>query len=276
MKIARYAVDGKTYLGEVVDGHVRDLLVDDVSRGELLARHLDRPGKPGTERALADVQLLAPVARPGKILCIGLNYLDHCRESGMEPPKAPVLFAKFANAVIGPDAPIRYDASASSEVDFEVELVAVIGKRASRVSEDEALDYVAGYTIGNDVSARDAQFGDGQWVRGKTFDTFCPLGPWMVTADEIPDPQALTIRLWVDGVSYQDSNTEQMIFPVRHLVSYLSRFITLEPGDLIMTGTPWGVGFARKPPVYLVDGNVVRLEIEGIGELSNPVQVSAG
>ena len=204
-----------------------------------------------------------------------LNYLDHVRESGMEPPKSPILFAKFANTIIGPDDAIRFDAEASSQVDYEAELVAVVGRQCSRVTEDHALDYIAGYTVGNDVSARDAQFSDGQWVRGKSFDTFCPLGPWIVTADEIPDPQILGIRCWVDGVLYQNSNTKEMIFPVRHLVSFLSRYISLEPGDVIMTGTPWGVGFARKPPVYLRDGNVVRLEVDGIGELSNPVRVTS-
>jgi 2-keto-4-pentenoate hydratase/2-oxohepta-3-ene-1,7-dioic acid hydratase in catechol pathway len=276
MKLARYAEGRRTCLGRVEGDTVTQLLADDGSNTELLVRHLAGESRSGgAQHALDDVRLLAPIARPGKILCIGLNYADHCRESGMEPPAAPVLFAKYANAVIGPHEAISFDPRFSTQVDYEAELVAVIGRGCSRVGEAEALDCVAGYTIANDVSARDAQFSDGQWVRSKSFDTFCPLGPWITTADEIGDPQALAIRCWVGDELRQDGNTADMIFGVAALVSYLSQVITLEPGDVVLTGTPWGVGFARTPPVYLQDGDVVRVAVEGIGELVNPVHVAA-
>ena len=223
---------------------------------------------------LESARLLAPVAAPQKIIAIGLNYADHARESGQTPPAAPIAFVKTPNSIIGPDDAIRYDTSASTQVDYEAELAAVIGRRATRVSKSEALDYVLGYTCCNDVSARDAQFSDGQWVRGKSFDTFCPLGPWIVTSDEIADPQALRIACRVNGQTLQDSTTAEMIFGVAELVSYLSRFMTLEPGDVIATGTPVGVGFARTPPVYLVDGDVCEVEIEHLGVLRNPVTVT--
>ena len=273
MRLARYRAGGTVALGRVDGDHVEDLLVDDGCGGDdLIVRHLRGEGAPGESRRLDAVTLLAPVVRPQKILCIGLNYRDHCRESGMAEPEKPLLFAKYPNAIIGPDEPICFDPADSSQVDFEAELVAVIGTRCHRVSAERALGHVAGYTVGNDVSARDAQFADSQWVRGKTFDTFCPLGPWITTADELPDPQQLGIRCWVGDRLFQDSSTAEMIFPVAELVSYLSRYITLEPGDLVLTGTPWGVGFARTPPVYLSDGDTVRIAIEGIGELANPVR----
>ena len=222
---------------------------------------------------LAGGTLLSPVSAPQKLIAIGLNYADHAREAGLEPPAAPIAFAKFASSIIGPDQPIRYRKSDSEQVDYEVELAAVIGRQARDVSESDALGHVAGYTVCNDVSARDAQFSDGQWVRGKSFDTFCPLGPWLVTADEVPDPQALGIRCRVNGQTLQDGNTQEMIFSVAELVSYLSRFMTLEPGDVIATGTPYGVGFARTPQVFLLDGDVVECEIDAVGTLSNAVIV---
>ncbi|MEY2473119.1 MAG: hypothetical protein QOK28_2448 [Actinomycetota bacterium] len=213
------------------------------------------------------------IAPPSKVLAIGLNYADHARESGMEPPKNPLIFVKTNNSICFDGDPIRWDADASSQVDYEAELAVVIGTQARRVSEADALDYVFGYTCCNDVSARDAQFGDQQWVRGKSFDTFCPLGPAIVTADEIPDPQNLAIKCRVNGETLQDSNTSEMIFGVAHLIAYCSRFMTLEVGDIIATGTPFGVGFSRTPPIYLQDGDVCEIDIEKIGVLTNPVVV---
>jgi 2-keto-4-pentenoate hydratase/2-oxohepta-3-ene-1,7-dioic acid hydratase in catechol pathway len=224
--------------------------------------------------AQADHRLLAPVASPQKVVAIGLNYADHARESGQAPPPAPVAFVKTPNSIVGPGEPIAFSSGASSQVDYEAELAVVIGTRATNVTVEEARDYVLGYTCCNDVSARDAQFADGQWVRGKSFDTFCPLGPWIVTADEIDDPQDLAVRFRLNGTTLQDSTTAEMIFGVDFLISYISRFMTLEPGDVIATGTPVGVGFARTPPVYLKDGDVCEVEVVGVGVLSNPVVVT--
>lgn len=242
---------------------------------EALASGVNLETAPATGPAapLASFRLLAPVAAPQKVLAIGLNYADHARESNVEPPAAPVLFVKTPNSIIGPGEPIRFSKDDSTQVDYEAELGLVIGRRARRVSEADALDHVLGYTLCNDVSARDAQFADGQWVRGKSFDTFCPLGPWIVTTDEIGDPQALGIRCRVNGETLQESSTAEMIFGCAALVSYLSRFMTLEPGDVIATGTPFGVGFARTPPVWLGDGDIVEVEVDGIGTLVNPVAV---
>jgi 2-keto-4-pentenoate hydratase/2-oxohepta-3-ene-1,7-dioic acid hydratase in catechol pathway len=274
VKIARYSVRDAICLGEVRDDAVVDLLsvAADEEGSDLLRRHIGGAVDGGAEHRLADVHLLAPLARPSKILCIGLNYLDHCRETGTEPPTSPILFAKYSNALIGPGEPIVYRRSETNEVDYEVELAVVIGRRCRDVSEAAALDYVFGYSIANDISARDAQFADGQWVRGKTFDTFFPLGPWIVTRDEVPDPQALTIRCWVGDRLLQDGSTSDMIFSVAQLIAYLSRTMTLEPGDVLATGTPWGVGFVRDPKVFLRDGDVVRVAIGSIGEMSNPVR----
>jgi acylpyruvate hydrolase len=221
---------------------------------------------------LAEVKLLAPVPRPGKLLCIGLNYRDHAEEVGMKVPERPVLFSKFPSCVVGPDEPIVMP-TISKEVDYEGELAVVIGKVAKGVSEENALDHVAGYTLMNDVSARDLQLrlGGGQWVWGKSADTFAPLGPAIVTRDEVPDPHNLPISTRLNGEIMQHSNTRNLIFNVPQLVSFLSRAITLEPGDVIATGTPPGVGDSRKPPVYLKDGDRVVIEIEGVGVLANPV-----
>lgn len=223
---------------------------------------------------LSSARLLAPLSAPQKIIAIGLNYADHARESGMEPPAAPVAFAKLPNSIVGPEDPIRVRAADSSQVDFESELAAVIGRVTRDVPESDALGHVYGYTMCNDVSARDAQFADGQWIRGKSFDTFCPLGPWIVTSDEVGDPQGLGIRCRVNGDVLQDSTTKEMIFGVAELVSYLSRFMTLQPGDVIATGTPFGVGFAREPAVFLGDGDVVEVEADRVGTLRNPVQIA--
>ena len=274
MKIARVELDGAVHLAriEADEAHLfdggggPDPLIDALEEGDDLARAAS------ITAPLSTVRLLSPVRRPSKVLAIGLNYADHARESGLEPPPAPVTFVKTSNAICGPDDPIRYRTGDSSQVDYEAELAVVIGRRTRDVAVADALAAVFGYTCCNDVSARDAQFADGQWIRGKSFDTFCPLGPWIVTADEIADPQDLRIACRVNGESLQDSTTAEMIFGVAEIISYLSRFMTLEPGDVIATGTPVGVGFARTPPVYLLDGDVCEIEIEGIGVLRNPVE----
>ncbi len=204
---------------------------------------------------------------------VGLNYRDHAGESGQPIPEEPILFPKFANSVIGPGAPIVIP-SATKEPDYEAELGVVIGRTASNVSEAKALSHVGGYTCVNDVSARDLQFRSSQWMLGKAIDTFLPCGPWVVTPEEIPDPQALAIRSSIDGETLQDSTTAQMVFSVAELIAFITRTMTLEPGDLIATGTTSGVGSARTPPRWLRDGDEVTVEIEGIGRLTNPVRRS--
>jgi 2-keto-4-pentenoate hydratase/2-oxohepta-3-ene-1,7-dioic acid hydratase in catechol pathway len=215
-----------------------------------------------------------PIDRPSKIVCVGLNYRDHAEEQGTELPSAPLLFAKWPNALIGPGEPIVIP-SVSNQVDYEAELGVVIGKRVRRVSEENALEAVRGYTCLNDVSARDLQFSDGQWTRGKSADTFCPVGPQLVPAAEVPDPQALGIRCVLNGVAMQDSTTANMIFTVAEVVAYASATMTLEPGDLIATGTPAGVGIFRDPPVLLKHGDEVTIEIDGLGTLTNPVRAES-
>ena len=218
---------------------------------------------------VAGLDLLAPVPRPGKVVAIGRNYADHATEEGAVPPTSPLLFAKFPSSVVGPGADIRWDPALTDQVDYEAELAVVIGRRTRCVTEDDALDFVLGYTCLNDVSARDLQFADGQWVRGKSLDTFCPMGPVIVTADEIPDPGDLHISCTVNGETLQDARTSAMFFGVRRLISHCSAAFTLEPGDVIATGTPAGVGIFRRPPRLLADGDIVTVAVEGIGELTN-------
>lgn len=215
-------------------------------------------------------RLRAPL-RPGKVVAIGLNYRDHVIEADVEAPARPLVFAKFPSSIIGPGDDIRIDADLAERVDWEVELAVVVGRRMRRVTERDALDHVFGYTVANDVSDRDVQFADGQWVRGKSFDTFCPLGPVVVTSDEIPDPQVLRLRTRVNGETMQDSSTREMIFGVAELLAFCSASFTLEPGDLLLTGTPWGCGEFMDPPRHLVPGDVVEAEVDGIGVLRNPV-----
>ena len=219
---------------------------------------------------LAKAKLRAPIAHPNKITCIGLNYADHAREGGQEPPPAPIFFLKSHNTICGPGDPIKLPPN-STQVDYEAEFAVVIGKRGSRIAESDAHKYIAGYTILHDVSARDMQFADKQWYRGKSCDTFAPTGPWIVTPDEIPDPHSLRISLTLNGQTMQDSNTSNLIFKVPFLISYLSQSVTWEVGDLISTGTPPGVGFARKPPVFMKAGDTVSVSVERIGTLTNPV-----
>ena len=217
-----------------------------------------------------DAYWFAPVPRPGKILCIGLNYRDHAAESNMPIPERPVVFSKFSTCVIAPGEPVVLP-SVSKQVDYEAELAVVIGRRAKHVSADRAYDYVLGYTAFNDVSARDFQFGDGQWQRGKSCDTFAPMGQSIVTTDAVPDPHKLPIKLTLNGKTMQESNTDQLIFGVPALIEFLSQTITLEPGDVIATGTPSGVGFARKPPVFLKPGDQMEVMIEGVDGIGSPV-----
>ena len=217
-----------------------------------------------------DAYWFAPVPKPGKIVCIGLNYRDHAAESNMAIPERPVVFSKFSTAVIAPGEPVVLP-SQSSQVDYEAELAVVIGRRAKNVAAERAYDYVLGYTAFNDVTARDFQFGDGQWQRGKSCDTFAPMGQTIVTADVITDPHKLSIKLVLNGQTMQDSNTDQLIFGVPALIEFISQTITLEPGDVIATGTPSGVGFARKPPVFLKPGDEMEVLIEGVGGIGNPV-----
>jgi len=212
-----------------------------------------------------------PIEVPSKIICVGLNYRDHAEEQGTELPSAPLLFAKWPNALIGPGEPIVIPRF-SDKVDYEAELGVVIGERVRGISEANALEAVRGYLCLNDVSARDLQFSDGQWTRGKSPDTFCPVGPQLVPAAEVKDPQALGIRCYLNGDAMQDSTTANMIFTVAEVIAYASATMTLEPGDLIATGTPAGVGVFRDPPVLLKDGDEVRVEIDGLGALTNPVR----
>jgi 2-keto-4-pentenoate hydratase/2-oxohepta-3-ene-1,7-dioic acid hydratase in catechol pathway len=241
---------------------IHDAVVKDAARIETLPR--------GSVLPRASVELGPPVPRPGKIVCVGLNYKDHAAESNMAVPASPVTFSKYVTSVIGPGQPIRLP-KASAQVDYEAELAVVIGRRAKHVPVERAFEYVLGYMNLNDVSARDLQFADGQWQRGKSCDSFAPMGPYIVTRDAAGDPHALRIQCRVNGRTLQDSSTAQLIFGIDRVVSFLSETVTLEPGDVIATGTPPGVGFARKPPIFLAPDDVVEIEVEGLGVLSNPV-----
>lgn len=225
---------------------------------------------PHSELGLCDVVLLPPVTRPGKIIAVGLNYRDHAIETKQEIPTVPIIFAKFPSSISGPDAPVMLPAD-DPQCDYEAELAVVIGRKTKAVSEAEALACVAGYMPLNDVSARRWQFADKQWVRGKSCDTFCPTGPWLTTRDAVPNPHALSIRMRVNGNVVQNSNTSNLIFRIPTLIAFISAAITLEPGDIIATGTPDGVGVFRKPPVFLKSGDVMEVEIEGLGVLRNRV-----
>jgi 2-keto-4-pentenoate hydratase/2-oxohepta-3-ene-1,7-dioic acid hydratase in catechol pathway len=273
VKLATARDDGRLVPALVTDAGLEPLAVDlGTGLRELIAagpKALDRAIE-GRGAALPGATYAAPI-RPGKIVCIGLNYLDHIRESNAERPTVPLIFAKFPSAVIGPAQPIPVDRTLSERVDWEVELAAVIGRRLRNVAAADALAGVFGYTVANDVSARDLQFSDGQWVRAKSIDGFCPLGPVIVTADEVADPQRLALRTTVNGETMQDSTTAEMLFGVAELIEFCSRSFTLEPGDLLLTGTPWGCGEFMEPPRSLAPGDEVEVAIEGIGALRNPV-----
>jgi 2-keto-4-pentenoate hydratase/2-oxohepta-3-ene-1,7-dioic acid hydratase in catechol pathway len=230
-----------------------------------------REATTGGGESLRPGMLDAPLQAPSKVACVGLNYHDHCRETGMATPERPLIFAKFPSSLVGPDAPIEWPDGLTEQVDWEVELAVVIGRRIRHADANEGLDAIFGYTAANDVSARDLQFADQQWVRAKSIDTFCPLGPVIVTPDEFGDPQDKRLVARVNGETMQDSTTAEMIFGVAEIVSFLSHASTLEPGDLILTGTPWGVGGFRDPPIFLNPGDTVEVEVEGVGVLANNV-----
>jgi len=254
-------------------GRVEDDTV--VPMGEDLASFLaGTEASDGSPVALADVRLGPPIRRPGKVIGVGLNYRDHARESGQAVPGEPVLFAKFASSVVGPGEPIVVPPIVT-QPDYEAELGVVIGRTARGVDEARALEHVGGYMCVNDVSARDLQFHSTQWMLGKAIDSFLPCGPWLVTPDEVPDPQRLGIRCALGGEMVQDSSTEEMVFGVAELIAFISRTLTLEPGDVIATGTPSGVGMSRTPQRWLEDGEEVSVEIDGIGRLTNTVQRTA-
>jgi 2-keto-4-pentenoate hydratase/2-oxohepta-3-ene-1,7-dioic acid hydratase in catechol pathway len=287
MRLGTYETGGGTWPGVRTDAGVVRLPEAGEAAGVDLPRHTSEllgtwEWRPKAELALdyaaetgvgvydaGDLSRRAPVPNPGKIVCVGLNYRDHAEEGDNPIPDEPVLFAKFPTTVNDPGGEIAWDPDYTEQVDYEAELVAVVGEEARRVDADEAMDHVAGFTVGNDVSARDLQHGDGQWVRGKSLDGFAPTGPELVTTDEVSDPHDLDIWTEVDGERLQESNTGQFIFGVDELVAFCSRAFTLEPGDLVFTGTPPGVGVYREPPVLLEDGDEVTVGIEELGELHN-------
>lgn len=276
MKLLRYGLSGTEKPGLLdAEGRVRDLsaVIDDLA-GDVLAPEslvrlaaLDPASLPLVDGVpQQDLRLGPCVGHVGKFICIGLNYADHAAESGMDIPAEPVVFGKWTSAVVGPDDDVEIPRG-SAKTDWEVELGVVIGKAGRYIDEADAMDHVAGYCVINDVSERQYQLErGGTWDKGKGCDTFGPLGPWLVTRDEVADPQNLKLWLEVDGHRYQDGNTRTMIFTVREIVSYLSRFMSLQPGDVISTGTPPGVGLGQKPPVYLKPGQTMKLGIEGLGE----------
>lgn len=272
MKLLRYGAPGAERPGMLdAQGTIRDLsgLAPDIAGATLDPSNLRRLAAvdPASLPTVSATERLGPcVGGVGKILCVGLNYADHAAESGMPVPEEPILFMKATSAICGPNDPAIRPRGAEA-MDWEVELAVIVGRRARHVATQDAMAHVAGYCVINDYSERDWQMKrGGQWVKGKSADSFAPLGPWLVTADDVPDPQNLRLWLEVDGQRRQDGTTRTMIFGVAELVAYVSRFMTLEPGDVIATGTPPGVGMGQKPPVYLRPGQVVRLGIEGLGE----------
>ena len=272
MKLVRYGAAGQERPGLIdADGRLRDIsaLVPDIAGAALLPESLSRISRADVSAlpvVLGEPRIGACVGNVGKFVCVGLNYSDHAEESGMAVPSEPVLFMKATSAICGPYDDVEIPRG-SQKTDWEVELGIVIGKPAKYVSEADALSHVAGYCVVNDVSEREFQIErGGQWDKGKGCDTFGPIGPWLVTADEVPDPQALGMWLDVDGRRFQNGSTRTMIFGVAHLASYISQFMSLQPGDIISTGTPPGVGLGQKPPVYLKAGQVMRLGIDGLGE----------
>ena len=295
MRILTFIHDGQSRLGALVDDDqvvdlvaaqqaftgrppaittVRQLIEAGPAAWARLAADLDSADLTAFSWPLAQLKLAAPV-QPSKICAIGLNYMEHILEGGRKPPERPVLFAKYPTSLNGSGGEIRWRPALSDKIDFEAELAVVIGRAARRVAAADAYDYVFGYTCANDVTARDIQDRDGQWVRAKSLDTFCPLGPWIVTRDEMPEPHGLPIRCEVNGEVVQQSRTDMLIFRIPTLIEFLSEAFTLLPGDIILTGTPPGVGHYRTPPRYLRDGDVVRVEIEGIGELVNTCRTEA-
>ncbi|WP_231187657.1 fumarylacetoacetate hydrolase family protein [Haladaptatus sp. DYF46] len=289
MKLGQFRTseDERPWAGSVVDGGIVDLNVAGRRSGvtlpsdlreiietwnwrekvEFATAYAEETGD--AMRSHSAVVPVAPITEPEKVVAIGLNYMEHAEEGDQDTPDSPMVFSKFPRAIVGPDEPVEWDPELTEAVDYEGELVVVIGERARNVSEDDALDYVAGYTIGNDVSARDLQLADEQWVRGKSLDSFAPIGPHLITPDEIDDVGDLDIWTEVNGERLQDSNTKHLIFPIAELVSFCSRAFTLSPGDVLFTGTPDGVGYFRDPRVLLSEGDTMTVGIEGLGELTN-------
>ena len=271
MKIAQYYDHQQVRLG-IVEGEsllpadFQGSMIDLIEQGTAVKSK-------GRPLPLETIRFAPVVSRPSKIIALGLNYLDHARESKGAIPKVPLLFAKFPNSLTGHKESITWPGEVSNKVDFEAELAVVMGKRIYRARKEQAVEAIFGYACANDVSARDLQFSDGQWVRGKSLDTFCPIGPWIVTRDEIPDPHSLGIKTLLNGATMQDSNTNMMIFKVPEVIHFITRQITLFPGDVILTGTPHGVGTFREPSIYMKDGDVVVVEIEKVGRLVNPCKV---
>ncbi len=313
MKLVSYTVDGQTRIGclqgqELIDlNYAYRAMLE--SQGKVRASHIAEAYVPanmveflqGGEESMAaaeqavdfalsnrkaltrrtifsvvDVKIEAPVLNPGKMICVGHNYREHILEMGRGIPPYPLIFAKFSNTIIGPQDDIPHYTQLSDQLDYEAEFAFVIGKPARNVPQSEALQYIAGYTIVNDVTYRDLQRRTLQWLQGKTVEGAAPMGPWLVTSDELSNPSGLDVRLTVNGEERQHSNTENLVFTVPFLVEYLSSLMTLEPGDIVLTGTPGGVGVARDPQTFLKDGDVVRIEIEGVGSLENRVRSQGG
>lgn len=289
MKLGRFKLGDRIFTGVVKGERVLDLSKTAASLGEFqrwekdfgemrfllahlgeLSQMLEAANDNFSGYPLADLKILPPLADPDKIICIGLNYNEHASETAMDLPEEPVFFCKFKSSIIGPKEAIIIP-KVSEQIDYEAELAVVIGQPGKGIPEAQALEHVAGYTCFNDVSARDLQFRGGQWIKGKALDTFAPLGPYIVTKDEIGDPHKLKIGLELNGRKMQDSSTDKLIFKIPRLIAFLSQLFTLETGDIIATGTPSGVGFTRQPPVFLKHGDEVKVIIEGVGELVNPV-----
>jgi 2-keto-4-pentenoate hydratase/2-oxohepta-3-ene-1,7-dioic acid hydratase in catechol pathway len=275
MRLIRFGSPGAERPGLWKDGRIVDLRrhfpeIPDIGETFFREGWLAKVAGVADEGRPMDVRLGPPIARPSKLICLGKNYLEHAQEGNFEAPEKPLLFAKAPSALSGPRDPIILPRSCG-QVDWEVELALVVGREGKRISRDRAWDYIAGYAVMNDVSGREAQFGDGQWFRGKSFDTFAPLGPALVTPDEIEDIRNLQLTAMVDGQVMQTGNTGDLVFDIPHLMAYISEDITLLPGDVISTGTPAGVGIFRTPPITLAAGNVVTCRIDTLGELVNPV-----
>jgi 2-keto-4-pentenoate hydratase/2-oxohepta-3-ene-1,7-dioic acid hydratase in catechol pathway len=282
MKIVRYEYKSETKLGAVKDDGIVDLseriaplgdnTIELIKHWPNLRVEAERiVAQSAPDAAIAEVQLLAPIARPGKVMAIGLNYADHIKETGQTTPSHQIWFTKAVTSINGPFDPVELPI-ASEQVDYEAELVVIIGKRCKQVAKERANDVVFGYCAGNDVSVRDWQLQTTQWVLGKSFDTHAPIGPWIVTADELGDPHTMGIRCLVNGELRQNSNTANLVFNVYDQIAHLSRVMTLEPGDVIFTGTPGGVGLAMRPPQWLKAGDKVRVEIDRIGSIEAVIQ----
>ena len=281
MRLVSFGEKGHERVGVAVDGDILDLVTADVSLPDSVVGILEQDAFDAVARAVESgrgtrisekgVRLGAPITRPSKIVCVGLNYHDHAAEQNVSLPEHPLLFSKASSSVIGPYDEVVLP-EACKQVDYEVELALVIGCQATRVTEADAYDYIAGYMVANDVTGRDIQFRQRQWHQGKSYDTFCPVGPYLVTKDEIPDPNTLDVRLMLNGETMQDSNTDNLIFNVPTMISRISHAMTLFPGDIILTGTPAGVGIFRDPKILLKAGDYMETYVAGIGTLKNNVK----